>query len=411
MIFSQIEYFLGDLVQYFIALCLSIISTFALAIRTMVKGSPRFLEQEVYGKSQQILKLKLIDSSNWYIRNTFLFPLVLSGKLRLVGISMHPIRNGYREAALSQLVPGIVSLYSIRHSARLANTNARDCDLEYLQNLSPYSDITLFMQSLVVSTLNHGAPNSESVLNVFGINILNLSMLDAISVLNSAIEHKRRSPCYFVNADCLNKVFGDREYYYILKNNKIVFPDGSGINLASKILGTALKENLNGTDMLPYLCELAQQKSYRIFLLGAAPDVAENMKIKLQQKYPGLNICGTRNGYFDWKTQIPEIIQEINVSEADILLVALGAPLQEFFINTYGSDIEAPVQMGVGGLFDFYSQRIARAPIWMRQTGLEWVFRLIQEPRRMWKRYIIGNPLFIYRVYRWKNSGHIDIHQ
>jgi len=156
--------------------------------------------------------------------------------------------------------------------------------------------------------------------------------------------------------------------------------------------------------MLPHLCGLSVAKGYRIYLLGAQEGVAEAMKTNLEHRYPGVKICGFRNGYFDWDTEVTRIVEDINLAQPDILLVAFGAPYQEKFIVRFGSQIHAPVQMGVGGLFDFYSERIARAPKWMRLIGMEWVFRLLQEPKRMWKRYILGNPLFLYRVFRWKNG-------
>jgi exopolysaccharide biosynthesis WecB/TagA/CpsF family protein len=147
-----------------------------------------------------------------------------------------------------------------------------------------------------------------------------------------------------------------------------------------------------------------------VYLLGAAPSVAEEMKEKLVTRYPKLQICGYRDGYFNWEEMAGKVIEEINAVSTDILLVALGAPLQERFIEKYGDLLSAKIILGVGGLFDFYSERIARAPMWMRQIGMEWIFRLIQEPKRMWRRYIIGNPLFIYRVYRWKKTRKKDIH-
>ena len=128
------------------------------------------------------------------------------------------------------------------------------------------------------------------------------------------------------------------------------------------------------------------------------------MKKKLEEKYPYLNIVGTKSGYFDWASDSPGIVNEINDSKANILLVAFGVPLQEKWIDENINKLNSQVIMGVGGLFDFYSGQMKRAPKWMREVGMEWLFRLIKEPKRMWKRYIIGNPLFIYRVYKWKNK-------
>jgi N-acetylglucosaminyldiphosphoundecaprenol N-acetyl-beta-D-mannosaminyltransferase len=119
----------------------------------------------------------------------------------------------------------------------------------------------------------------------------------------------------------------------------------------------------------------------------------------MQARYPELIIAGTRDGYFD-AAEEAEVIESINASGADILLVAFGAPRQDVWLKAHKQALRVPVRMGVGGLFDFYSGRIPRAPVWMREMGLEWTYRLLQEPGRMWRRYIIGNPLFLYRVWR-----------
>lgn len=241
-------------------------------------------------------------------------------------------------------------------------------------------------------------------LDIFGVRMLNITMQDALGILERSLQSREKTAAWFVNADCLNKAWKDAAYRQLLRENRIVFPDGSGIMLAARLLGKSLRENLNGTDMLPHLCELALSGSYKIYLLGAAEGVAEKMRENLLRRFPGLEICGLHNGYFDWDTEVDALIAEINQSAADILLVAFGAPLQERFIDRFGPRIEAVVQMGVGGLFDFYSGRIPRAPHWMRRWGIEWIFRLIQEPGRMWRRYILGNPLFLFRVLRWKIS-------
>ncbi len=239
-------------------------------------------------------------------------------------------------------------------------------------------------------------------IDIFGVKMLNVKMDEALQIVDRKIEIKDKTTVFFVNADCLNKVFVDKEYYRILRGNDITFADGSGISLAGRMLKTPVADNVNGTDLLPRICELASQKGYGIFLLGAAPGVAEAMKDKLETRYPGLRINGTKDGFFDKVNSAAEVVNQINASGSDILLVAFGAPLQEKFIVDNYIQIDVSILMGVGGLFDFYSGRIARAPVWLRRIGLEWTFRLLQEPKRMWKRYILGNPLFLYRVLRWK---------
>ncbi len=387
---------------YLATLALDLVIGLPTRISAKLRGTIQFLD--IYGKNAEIIRVKIVDSDNWLRRNAFLFPLIISGKISLVGISLRRVDDEDLPRDLYPYKPGLISLYFIRMSSRLAESYALDCDREYIRTRKPFTDIGLLMQAMIALILHQSKQSHENQLDIFGIKMLNLTMKDAISMLERRIDGKIHSPAYFVNADCLNKVLVDKDYLDILKNNEIVFPDGSGVNLAAKMLGSYLKENVNGTDMLPHLCELAQARGYRIFLLGAAEGVAKAMSERLLDTYPQLNICGFRNGYFDWDNEAESVINEINLAQADILLIAFGAPLQEKFIHRFGEMIHAPLQMGVGGLFDFYSGRITRAPIWMRQTGLEWVFRLIQEPGRMWRRYILGNPLFVFRVYRWNKN-------
>ena len=234
--------------------------------------------------------------------------------------------------------------------------------------------------------------------------ILNLTKEDVIYEIDKIISNNEKEKFYFVNADCFNKAYTDLEYKRILQSTKYILGDGSGVNYASKIVKTPIIDNVNGTDLLPMICDYAQKAKYKIFLLGAKPSIAEKMKENLHKTFPLLEIVGAHHGYFDWEKESNKIIKKINDSKAEILLVAFGAPFQEKWIDKYFPQINCNIQMGVGGLFDFFSGNIPRAPQWMRLLGIEWIFRLIQEPKRMWRRYILGNPLFLHRLYKWKNS-------
>ena len=152
--------------------------------------------------------------------------------------------------------------------------------------------------------------------------------------------------------------------------------------------------------MLPQLCELSEQNSYKIFLFGAKAGVAMKMRRELEKQYKNLKIVGTHHGYLEDEKEEREAISYVNSLNPDIVLVAMGAPFQELFIDKYKDEFKASVIMGVGGLFDFYSTNIKRAPMYLRETGFEWVYRMIQEPKRMWKRYLIGNIKFIFLVLR-----------
>lgn len=375
--------------------------------RSQAKDKAIIKKRLIFGTNNSPIRIDLIDSPNWIVRNALLFALAGIGKISLVGLSFRdydPIKP--MPADLAGHKPGIFNLHFIRRSSKIAIANQDGDDRDYLNDLSLKNDLLLLLQSIPAIIYHHEAGADSDNINVFGIKMLNVTMAEAIDQIRHNVNDQHKSEVFFVNADCLNKVFVDRDYYSILHASTMIYPDGIGINLAGKMLGTALKENVNGTDMLPHLCEMAQAEGYSLYLLGAAHQVAETMKDKLLQSYPGLKICGARNGYFDWDSQVDSVIEEINAAGTDILLVAFGAPLQEKFIRCFAPRINASVLMGVGGLFDFYSGRIARAPMWMRQIGFEWVFRLIQEPKRMWKRYIIGNPVFLYRVFRWKVNRH-----
>ncbi len=241
-------------------------------------------------------------------------------------------------------------------------------------------------------------------LTVLDVGFLSISMEEALGMLADVVHSGEKESVYFINADCLNISSKDEEYRSILNSQTIVLPDGAGISIACRIIGQRLKANVNGTDLLPELCEVSTQKEFSLFLLGAAPGVAERMKENLETNYPGLNVVGEQHGYFDHETDSAGVIEKINAVKPNIVLVAFGAPRQEKWIHKHRQQIDSNLLIGVGGLFDFYSGDKKRAPVWMRNSGIEWLYRLYLEPARLWRRYIIGNPLFIYRMLRWKRK-------
>ncbi|MDD3536311.1 MAG: WecB/TagA/CpsF family glycosyltransferase [Candidatus Cloacimonetes bacterium] len=398
---SQISY---TLVQKTLLKCiqifLGITVSLPVAITQILSAGTAFdIELKSYrdlaGKTQS---LPLIKSKNWLLRNALLFPLSLLGKLELVGTSLP-------ESAEDRIhSPGIFSLHFICNSSKMANSSRGQSDREYLANRSFLYDLGIILKSFIAGFYHQSEPDNQDVIELFKLNITNSSMQEALADLGKRLEAKEKTEVFFINADCINKIFIDKDYYQILLGTALLYPDGSGMNLAARILGKSLKENLNGTDLLPQLCELAVAGGYKIYLLGAAEGVADAAREKLIKRFAGLQIVGAAHGYFDWESEADSVIERINASGADILLVAFGAPLQEKFIRRYGNRINASLLMGVGGLFDFYSGQIPRAPLWLREIGMEWTYRLYQEPRRMWKRYILGNPLFLYRVFRWRKK-------
>ncbi len=239
--------------------------------------------------------------------------------------------------------------------------------------------------------MKHHIQKTESL---FGLELSN-DFLENISqyLIQRAVENKK-TQLSFINAHCLNLARKNKRYYQSLKTSEILLPDGSGVNLALKLKGKKLINNLNGTDLFPILCQQAAQKKLSLFLLGARPGIAEKTAENIKKQIPDLIIAGTQDGYFKTE-ETKTIIANINASRADIVLIAFGVPKQELFITEHKAEFKAGLILGVGGLFDFFSNRIPRAPLWLRKTGMEWIYRFIQEPKRMWKRYLLGNPLFV----------------
>ncbi|MXO66340.1 WecB/TagA/CpsF family glycosyltransferase [Altererythrobacter endophyticus] len=198
----------------------------------------------------------------------------------------------------------------------------------------------------------------------------------------------------FVNAHCINTYFRDADYAQSLESSDLILPDGSGMRAASKLCGVELGDNLNGTDLFPEICEAAAQNSAPIYLLGGSPDIAAEAGNTMQARFSQLQIAGTQDGYFTAE-QEADVIAKINASGAQILFVGFGVPLQENWIARNRSRITVPVVLGVGGLFDYYSGRIPRAPALFRAAGCEWVWRLAMEPRRLANRYLVGNAVFM----------------
>ena len=233
---------------------------------------------------------------------------------------------------------------------------------------------------------------------LFGIRV-DLPTLDgAVTALLEAAAQGTRARVVFLNAHCVNVAFRDWAYWHALEQATHRFADGAGMRLAARVAGRAYIDNVNGTDLFPLLCERAAQSGTALYLLGAEPGVADETARRMTARYPGLVIAGTSDGFGQRHPSERELLRAIDQSGAQIVLVALGVPLQEKWIMQNAPKLRAPVVMEVGGLFDFYSGRRLRAPLWLRRIGLEWSWRLALEPKRLWRRYLIGNLAFLARL-------------
>lgn len=236
------------------------------------------------------------------------------------------------------------------------------------------------------------------VFELFGLCITDTTIEQAASWIVQRAQHRLPTQVSFLNADCVNVMHRDQDYQNALVSSDRVFADGIGVKIAARWSGQSLCDNVNGTDLFPILCQQAAEASVGVFLFGAKPGRAEASADRMQAAYPKLNIAGCHHGYLASAADEEALIEQINASGAEIVLVALGAPSQELWIARNRHRLKPAVLIGVGGLFDYYSGAIARAPRAVRQARLEWVWRLAMEPRRLAKRYIIGNVEFLARI-------------
>jgi len=228
-----------------------------------------------------------------------------------------------------------------------------------------------------------------------------LTMQQTIEMIDSAIHKKKSVHHVVINAVKVVNAQKDAQLRNSIVHCDIINADGQGIIWASRFLNKPLPERVAGIDLMENLVSLASEKNYRIFFLGAKEEIVSTVVKKYKEKYGDKIISGYRNGYFK-KDEEKEVAEQIAASRADILFVAMSSPKKEIFLNSYKDTINTPFIMGVGGSFDVVSGHVNRAPRWMQDWGLEWFFRTLQEPRRMWKRYLFGNSSFIFLVIKEK---------
>ncbi len=228
-------------------------------------------------------------------------------------------------------------------------------------------------------------------INLFGLDVVSA---DAQSVIDELLVPGRRSRVAFLNAHCANVARRDAAYYDALATADMVLPDGIGVELAGKMQGRRFVANLNGTDFTPALLRQAATRGLTVFLLGGQPGVADAAADTLCLKIPGLRVVGTRDG-FGGMANDRAAIAAINAAQPDILLVAMGVPKQDLWLARNAHRLDARITLGVGALFDFLAGRVARAPLAVRKAKCEWIWRLAMEPRRMARRYVVGNATFL----------------
>lgn len=249
-------------------------------------------------------------------------------------------------------------------------------------------------------------------MSFFGIDVFLNKKEDLINAIFDDIDLNEKRAYYAINPDCILRAKDDREYYDILKGKKNqVYVDGQWIINTQKFLNLPVaRERIATTDLFPEMLNIAKKynRKVKIFLLGGKEGTTERVIKNMKKVYKEVNFVGSYHGYFDKKLS-SEVIEYINKCNPEILFVGFGCPVQEKWVNENIDKINANVFITCGGLFDYYAENVKRAPIWMQENGLEWLFRLIQEPKRLFKRYIFGNIKYLSYIMYLKFRGKKNI--
>jgi N-acetylglucosaminyldiphosphoundecaprenol N-acetyl-beta-D-mannosaminyltransferase len=232
-------------------------------------------------------------------------------------------------------------------------------------------------------------------------------MAHALELLEGLVHEQpvRAHGIYFVNAHTLNTACDDPTYRAVLQRADRVFGDGTGVRWGARLIhGVALKDNVNGTDLVPLLFQRLAGRGLRYFLLGNTPDRIERAAAYAQAQFPGWTLAGCHHGYLKAGDH-DAVVDKINASGAHLLLVGMGNPLQEQWIDAHRARLTVPLCLATGGLFDYWVGDLVRAPGWVRRLGHEWVHLLVSQPHKA-GRYLVGNPKFLWRVARSRLLGH-----
>ena len=235
----------------------------------------------------------------------------------------------------------------------------------------------------------------------------NLSMNEAIDEIDKLINLRHK---YVVtpNVDHIVKLENDAEFRAVYENADLILADGKPLIWISKLYGTPIKEKISGSDIFPKICKLANKRNYSMYLLGAGKGVAEVAAKKIDEEYNNVRILGTYSPPFGFENDSHEvgcILERINNVKPDILIVGLGAPKQEKFIYNYIEKLDVGIALGLGASIDFMAGNVKRAPKWVSNAGLEWFYRFLQEPKRLFKRYFIDDVQIIKLFFKYGKSN------
>lgn len=236
-------------------------------------------------------------------------------------------------------------------------------------------------------------------IEILGVPIDCVDMKHSLQVVDAMIAGNTAQTVIAVNPEKIIKAQSDTHLLKFLQNADLLIPDGIGAVIAAKILYGEAMSRVPGAELMPAICEKSIKKGYKLFLLGASPEVNIGAVSVLKKKYPGINIVGHQHGYYS-ENEIPDIIKRINDSQTDVLFIALGSPQQELWMEKYLSQLNIKVCQGVGGTFDVITGNVKRAPLFFRLIYLEWFYRLVSQPSRLLRQTAL--PKFVIKVFKEK---------
>ena len=243
---------------------------------------------------------------------------------------------------------------------------------------------------------------SPEKVTLFGITVDNLTMIETVDRIEVMIKDGATHQHVVINVDKIVKMESDPNLRAAVMDCDLINADGQPVIWVSSLLQVPLKERVTGIDLFDALIARCAEHGFRPYLVGARQEVVAKTVDVLKTRYPKLQLAGWRNGFWSAEEE-PRVVQEIKNARPDVLCIAVGSPKQELFLHKWKKEMQVPFVMGVGGSFDVTAGVLKRAPRWMQDGGLEWLFRLAQEPRRLWRRYLIEDMAFFRLVWReWR---------
>lgn len=243
-----------------------------------------------------------------------------------------------------------------------------------------------------------GIQELESI-RLFDIPVARATLGQAVRLVEDHIIFRKRLDIGVINAAKVVNMQTDGELRRSVLSSDIIFADGQSLVWASRMLGSPLPERVAGIDLMYALLERGNQVGYRVYCLGAEQWVNQRVAELILDRYPGVQLVGHRNGYFS-EEEAAEVADEVRASRADILFVAMTSPRKENFMARWGDRMDVTVTHGVGGSFDVFAGKVKRAPVLMQKMGLEWLYRVLEEPGRLWRRYLTSNVAFLRMLAR-----------